>query len=80
MNLSPQRPLQVNYAHRVDNVASLTAYIETNKRLARELVEANDTIRKLRQQLRSKYCGCAWCCATTPPENRGEAHSICSAP
>ena len=23
---------------------------------------------------RLKRCGCAWCCATTPPEQRGETH------
>lgn len=23
---------------------------------------------------RVRYCGCAWCCANTPPDQRGEVH------
>lgn len=23
---------------------------------------------------RSRHCGCAWCCASTPPEQRGATH------
>lgn len=26
---------------------------------------------------RTKHCGCAWCCQTTKPEQRGNGHSIC---
>lgn len=26
---------------------------------------------------RARYCGCVWCCATTKPEDRGEAHRNC---
>jgi hypothetical protein len=25
-------------------------------------------------RLRSRYCGCGWCCANTPPKQRGEMH------
>jgi hypothetical protein len=30
--------------------------------------------RSVQKARRSRYCGCAWCCASTPPEQRGETH------
>lgn len=43
-----------------------------------QLTEEN---KKLRGRLRSRYCGCAWCCATVPPDQRGDLHKqTCHAP
>lgn len=31
-------------------------------------------VRRLRRRLKSKFCGCGWCCSTVPPGMAGEAH------
>lgn len=51
---------------------------EVEVKLAEAIAEA---VEAERARWRSRrYCGCAWCCSHTSPEDRGEAHKTCSAP
>jgi hypothetical protein len=34
----------------------------------------------LKKARNKRYCGCAWCCASVSPDQRGEGHRICRAP
>jgi hypothetical protein len=33
-----------------------------------------DRLERAEGRLRSRRCGCGWCCASTPPDDRGETH------
>lgn len=44
----------------------------------REVARLNEALIRARNK---RHCGCAWCCARTDPEKRGEVHQrTCSAP
>ena len=50
-------------------VSNRPAMVDAQWKLRAEKAEAE--VERLRA---AKHCGCAWCCTTTPPEQRGDAH------
>lgn len=56
---------------RLDDYTRLAAQNQRLRLKWQELESENATLRK---ELARKHCGCAWCCAATPPSRRGEAH------
>lgn len=54
--------------------------------LDRKPVELAETLRRyapntyavVRRAGRSHHCRCRWCCQSTPPDKRGEAHKGCA--